>query len=816
MKNCFTALFLTFLFAQLHAQQVNFQWAMSVGSTGMDGTYSVATDAAGNVYSVGEFKGNVDFDPGPGTYFMNSGSSNLSNSFILKLSPAGNFIWAKQVQQLTAGNNLAGNIFIDAAGAIYYSAQLFGILDADPGPAVFPLGNAASSGESFLTKLDAAGNFVWAKILASNNTGIADFNIDQSGNVYATGFFQGTVDFDPGAGTYPLTSNGLTDIFVLKLDMNGVFLWAGGIGSGANDYGYGLEINSSGEVFCTGTFAGTADFDPGPGNYNLSTQGLTSFNTYILKLNSNGGFIWAKQIVSTTSNSGWGLTVDINNNILITGTLSGMADFDPGPGISNYSAAGGNDIYILKLNSNGDFIWAGQIGGLGSDGGNSVVCDQTGSIYITGHFSQGVDFDPGSGSMILASWSGSDVFILKLDPSANFSWVRQIIGNGSGDYGIDIFVDAAYNVYATGIFDGVADFDLGTGVYLMTPNGLRDGYLLKLARCTNITTSTLNITACDTYTLNGQTYNATGTYMQTVLNSNGCDSIITLNLTIGRKFTSINATICEGQSYYAGGANQIIAGIYKDTLLTSLGCDSIVTTTLIVNPKPKPDLGPDRNLCVSATATITPGVFNTYLWQDNSTQPSLLVSNPGTYWVTVTTIGNNCTATDTLRILAIDTIPVNFLPANQNICYGNEVKISVPGYKDYLWSTGSTLPDISLTSFGTFYLTVKDFNDCTGTDTIIIQRANCIFIGIPNAFTPNGDGLNDVFKPTINQAIRSYSFMVFNRYGEKIFGTNEYGTGWDGTYKGKQQNSGSYVYRITFINIFGWESVNNGSVLLIR
>ena len=202
-------------------------------------------------------------------------------------------------------------------------------------------------------------------------------------------------------------------------------------------------------------------------------------------------------------------------------------------------------------------------------------------------------------------------------------------------------------------------------------------------------------------------------------------------------------------------------------------------------------------------------------WQDNSTQRNYTVSTPGKYWVTVTD-DNNCSATDTLNVISIDTIPKDFLPANQELCYGNALKIAVPGYADYLWSTGSRLDNISLNSFGTFYLTVKDYNNCTGTDSITLQRKNCLNIGIPNAFTPNGDTKNDIFKPTIFQEVKNFYFVVFNRYGQKVFETTEYGKGWDGSFKGKDQPSGSYVYHIKFTNIFGVETVENGSVLLIR
>lgn len=113
-------------------------------------------------------------------------------------------------------------------------------------------------------------------------------------------------------------------------------------------------------------------------------------------------------------------------------------------------------------------------------------------------------------------------------------------------------------------------------------------------------------------------------------------------------------------------------------------------------------------------------------------------------------------------------------------------------------------------------LTAKDFNGCLGTDSITISRKNCIYIAIPNAFTPNGDNKNDIFRPEITQSVKNYGFLIFNRNGQKIFETREYGKGWDGTLKGKSQPAGSYVYHIKYTNIFGTDTVENGSVLLIR
>jgi gliding motility-associated-like protein len=458
--------------------------------------------------------------------------------------------------------------------------------------------------------------------------------------------------------------------------------------------------------------------------------------------------------------------IDDAGNIYTTGFFWATVDFDDGPGIFNLTAAGGDAVFVLKLDNGGNFVWAKGMGGpLFNNFGYDIAFDKMGNVYTTGFFIGPADFDPGPGTFILNS-AAVDIFILKLNNNGNFVWAKST-GAAGTDQGLSITVDRFLNIFTTGHFGSTVDFDLEAPTYFLTAVPVSDPFVLKVAQCASVI------------------------------------------------YTTVNAAICDGQSYYAGGANQTTTGIYKDTLQTLIGCDSIIITNLTVHPNPDPYLGQDGKICTNAQLSITPGIFSNYLWQDNSTQPNYIINSAGKYWVTVTD-ANNCSATDTLNILSIDTIPTNFLPADQDLCYGNVLRIAVPNYFTYQWSTGSIGDFIDISTFGTYYLTVKDFNSCTGTDSITIRRKNCIYIGIPNAFTPNGDTKNDIFKPTIFQAVQNFSFIVFNRYGQKVFETNEYGKGWDGTFKGKTQSSGSYVYNIKYTNIFGVETVENGSVLLIR
>jgi hypothetical protein len=117
-----------------------------------------------------------------------------------------------------------------------------------------------------------------------------DVALDSAGNVYTTGFFLGTVDFDPGAGTFNLTSAGSGDLFVSKLDASGNLVWARSMGGAASsDEGYGIVVDGAGNVYTTGSFSGTGDFDPGAGTANLTSAG--SFDVFVQKLDASGNFV---------------------------------------------------------------------------------------------------------------------------------------------------------------------------------------------------------------------------------------------------------------------------------------------------------------------------------------------------------------------------------------------------------------------------------------------------------------------------------------------------------------------------------------------
>ncbi len=384
------------------AQDVGFGFAAAMGGVNFtEYGNDVAVDASGNVYTTGLFSGTVDFDPGPGTVNLTAFGSN-ADIFVQKLDSTGNLVWAKRMGGTFS--DYGYGIAVDASGNVYTTGLFSSTADFDPGAGIFNLTPSGST-DIFVQKLDFAGNFVWAKRMGGTaaDEGL-EIAVDGPGNIYCTGIFSGTADFDPGAGVTNLTSVGNRDIYVQKLDSTGNFQWAKSMGSSLQDSGNGIAVDGSGNVYTTGSFQGTADFDPGAGVMNVTSAG--SFDIFVQKLDASGNFVWAKVMGGTGSDGGIGIAVDGSGNAHATGYFNDTVDFDPGAGTSNLTSAGGNDAFVQKLDTSGNFVWAAGLGGTGLEFGTDLAVDGSGNVYATGQFEVTVDFDPGAGTANLTSAGG--------------------------------------------------------------------------------------------------------------------------------------------------------------------------------------------------------------------------------------------------------------------------------------------------------------------------------------------------------------------------------------------------------------------------
>jgi len=383
--------------------------------------------------------------------------------------------WVKQMGGIS--DDLGSSITTDDNGNVYSTGKFDGTVDFDPGPTTLNLTSVGSK-DIFIQKLDTAGNLLWVKQIGGTSFDFGkSITTDVSDNVYTTGRFYGTVDFDPGVGIFNLTSSGDFDIFILKLDAAGNLLWIKQMGGTSNDEGYSIITDAGGNVYTTGWFKGTADFDPGAVITNLTSAGEEDI--FILKLSPAGNLLWVKQMGGTYYDKGFSITTDAISNVYTTGYFYGTVDFDPGAGTANLTSANYQDIFIQKLDSSGNFLWAKKMGSTLDDEGNSITTDPSGNVYTTGYFYGTVDFDPGVGITNLTSTEKSDIFIQKLDGSGNLLWAKKI-GGSSYDEGRSITTDAVGNVYTTGSFGSIVDFNPGAGNTNLTSAGASDIFIQKL------------------------------------------------------------------------------------------------------------------------------------------------------------------------------------------------------------------------------------------------------------------------------------------------------------------------------------------------
>jgi len=321
----------------------------------------------------------------------------------------------------------------------------------------------------------------WAKQIGGNGGGVGRaITTDANGDVFTTGYFSGTVDFDPGTGVQDLTSVGNSDIFVQKLDAGGNFLWVKQMEATVSGEGQSITIDTDGSVYTTGYFHETTDFDPGPGVQNLTSAG--SSDIFILKLDDSGNFLWTKQIAGSGSSIGQSIATDATHHVYITGSFNGTADFDPGLGVQNFTSAGSNDIFIQKLDIDGNFLWAKRMGGQNFDAGYSINLDPDRNVYTTGTFRGVLNINPNSNLQTFTSAGYADIFIQKLDTDGNFIWGTHTGGNGN-DFGHSSCIDTDGSVYTTGYFQETVDFDPGPGVQNLTAGG-GDVYIQKLGTST--------------------------------------------------------------------------------------------------------------------------------------------------------------------------------------------------------------------------------------------------------------------------------------------------------------------------------------------
>jgi hypothetical protein len=384
----------------------------------------------------------------------------------------------------TGGAEEGRDMVTDDSGNVYICGAFNAAMDANPGGGVFNLSNAGSR-DMFVAKYNAAGTFVWAFSLGDVNVNdnANALVIDNAGNLFIVGSFQGTVDFNPGTGINNLTSAGI-DIFVSKYTRGGNFVQVIQIGGPGADEAKSITLDPFNHFYLSGEFSQTVDFNPGSGTTNLTAVGQR--DVFVARYSKTGVLRWVKKFGVSNNETNEGVCNDPQGNVYACGSFISTADYDPGVGIFNLTTAGLQDGYLVSLDTSGNFRWAFSIGSTAADQIRDITVDNFNHVYAVGTFISTPDFDPGAGTATLSSGGTtfSDGFLAQYTTTGNYKWAFDI-GSTSNDDVFDVLNDGSNTVYITGAFLGTFDFDPGPGIANRTGAGTSDIFVAQYDSASN-------------------------------------------------------------------------------------------------------------------------------------------------------------------------------------------------------------------------------------------------------------------------------------------------------------------------------------------
>ena len=375
-----------------------------------------------------------------------------------------------------AGSDECGAVATDGSGNVLVSGRFSGTVDFDPTGAD-DQHTAAGSWDAFVTKFGPDGSYVWTRTWGGTGFDHAlALATDASGSVFVCGYFNESVDFDPGAGAEFRKSAGSSDSYLLKLAGDGSYQWVHIVGGLGSDSGTGVCTDSAGNILMTGLFSGTVDLNPTASVDNRKSAGST--DVFVTKINTDATYGWSGTLGSSGQDYAWGIAADAAGNAFVVGDFLGKGDLDPTSGNDVRLSNGDYDVFLVKVLSGGSYGWGRTLGGQWQDHGAGVAVDSSGHVLIAGYFSGTVDFNPNTGSDPRTSQGSFDAFVTKLDNAGAYGWTASF-GGLNWDGAADVAVDAADNVLLIGRFWGTVDFDPSVGSDPHTSLGDFDSFVTE-------------------------------------------------------------------------------------------------------------------------------------------------------------------------------------------------------------------------------------------------------------------------------------------------------------------------------------------------
>ena len=528
-----------------------------------------------------------------------------------------------------------------------------------------------------------------------------------------------------------------------------------------------------------------------------------------------------------------------------------------------YSPAGGHDMWVSKIDGTGNHIWTKTYGTANEETLVNGIENQAGNIIITG-YTDGVGF------------GGEDIVTMEIDTSGNIIWAKAYGGlanerpsrciesnsgyivtgqtNSFGAGGNDFYL---LNMDLNGNVNDTCNMDISSQLIIGT-TGIPTEYTRSYSFSTfssptalflnNTSVTFFDTTACmvcqttqlidssicqgDSILLQGNYQTTSGIYNDTLTSVIGCDSIVSTSLTVNTiPYNILTDSICQGDSILFNGIWQNSSGIYNDTIYngSSNGCDSIVELTLtVLNSSNASIISIDSIFCKNDPPVNLLSISSGGTWTGSGiTDPITGTFSPGLLsagsYEVIYAISGICGDADTINII-INENPVITSSIKNDSCHleiGSIDLSIISGISPYTynWSNNSASEDLSGLISGIYIVTVTDSNQCSVSETIFIDDLldNCSGnLWLPNVFSPNSDGLNDVFKVLGADLSQSFIFCIYDRWGEKVFETTDPHIGWDGTYQGKAMNSAVFAYRVEATFIDGSSGSLSGTVTLVK
>lgn len=497
-----------------------FDWVQTLSGTSSSRAADVATDNAGNILTVGQFLGTVDFDPGTGTTNLAAVSQNGGDLFVTRSDSTGNLVWARSIAANSTGNSVfATSVALDSAGNIIVVGYFTGTADFDPGAGTSARTSAGSL-DIFVLKLSGAGGLQWVRTFGALNSDLAtSVSIDSNDAVYVGGRYSSTVDFDPGTGNTATTASDGSAGFVLRLTPSGGFGWViGGLEANNSETVDGLTVRGdrvyavastdtqggaenltvaainrlTGELVYSRKFSATVSLEIGgvaasaDGSVviagNLSphytngelppssmifdsftvTAPLNMASVFLVRLDANGSTSWVKSMPALFP-SVQSIEMSSDGDIYVGGVVRNSLDADPGPGVVSLGA-GTTDVFVAAYSSQGDILWARSTTSDSSGGGEfcgGLAFLPNGSVLVAGAFAGTTNFDP-DGSIQRTVLAGHQGFLWALSPDMRFTFGAGITG--------DVLI-RRNGANAELWFKGTFTF----GQYVLMKNGLLNG-----------------------------------------------------------------------------------------------------------------------------------------------------------------------------------------------------------------------------------------------------------------------------------------------------------------------------------------------------